>query len=225
MARSVLDGYKNLSTQEIFVRIYDEREWGTSDHPNQPFFSGDGSHNDTVVCTYVKAVEGFLGKLENRPDVVDLGCGDFFVGAQVRSLCNNYIACDIVPKLINYNRDKFSHLNVEFRVLDLTTEDLPDGEIVFIRQVFQHLSNAQILQTLPKIVSKYRYLVLTEHLPENSNFMPNRDKAPGLDTRKRIKSGVVLTSPPFNLNAKDEQELCRIKHSSGLVSTMLYRFW
>jgi hypothetical protein len=144
---------------------------------------------------------------DNRPNVVDLGCGDFHIGAQIRGLCGAYAACDIV----------------DFSVIDLTTDILPGGDIVFIRQVLQHLSNDQIIKALPRIASTYKYLILTEHLPAAKTFIANLDKPTGPDNRLGQNSGIVLTKPPFNLAVKEEKVICETMEGGGVIRTWLYR--
>lgn len=215
--------HKHPSTHQIFTRIYADGTWGESSDPTQKFFSGSGSHDPVIVETYIKAIQKFLSSFENEPDVVDLGCGDFFVGSRVRPLCDTYVACDIVESLINFNKEKYKNQNVDFRVLDITKDKLPEGDIVFVRQVFQHLSNKQINRALPKIVLKYKYRVLTEHLPATDSFIHNLDKPPGPDTRLGLNSGVVLTSAPFNLEVKETSCLCEAAEQGGIIKTYLYR--
>jgi SAM-dependent methyltransferase len=219
--KKVLEEYRSLSTQEAFTRIYEKGLWGKSGDSLQPFFSGLGSHDQTIVSTYIKSVQVFLSTFAEKPNVVDLGCGDFFVGSKIRPLCGNYIACDIVPKLIEFNKEKYKALSVDFRVLDLTSDELPNGDIVIVRQVLQHLSNEQILCGLPKISSKYKYLILTEHLPAVKDFEHNLDKPAGPDIRASIASGIVLTSPPFNLKPKSERELCQADAAGEIIPTII----
>ncbi len=216
--------YTNLSTQQVFARIYEVGAWGRSQDPSQPYFSGTGSHDDAVVSTYVEAVQSFLASFTRKPDVVDLGCGDFSVGSRLRHHCGSYTACDVVPGLIDFNRQKFADLAVDFRVLDLITDALPDGEVVFIRQVLQHLSNEHIKLALPKLRLKYRYLVVTEHLPRDQHFKPNRDKPLGPNIRTDVGSGIVLSRPPFRLKSIRESTLCRALVSDGVIVTTLYQF-
>lgn len=135
--------HKNPSTHQIFTKIYEDGIWGESNDPTQKFFSGSGSHDPVIVETYIKAIQKFLSSFENKPDVVDLGCEDFFVGSCVRPLCDTYVTCDIVEPLINFNKEKYKNMNVDFKTLDLTKDELPKGDIVFIRQVLQNLSNKQ----------------------------------------------------------------------------------
>ena len=217
-----LKAFAGLPTKAVFTKIYEEGTWGASDDPGQRFFSGSGSRDDAVVRTYVDAVARFLRSLGRKPDVVDLGCGDFRVGSQLRALCARYVACDIVEPLIAFNARKYEDLDVDFRTLDLTTDALPPGDVVFVRQVLQHLSNAEIARAVRKIPAVYRYLVLTEHVPHDP-FAPNRDKASGPDNRLAIHSGIVLTSPPFDLEAAEASTLCEVEEWGGIIRTIAYR--
>ena len=94
--------YEGRSVEEIFLAIYGERKWGTKS--DSDFSSGSGSHIQSVVSSYVNAVRGFLESLPCPPSVVDLGCGDFNVGKQLRPYCGRYVACDVVPALIQRNK-------------------------------------------------------------------------------------------------------------------------
>jgi len=197
------------SPQQVFSYIYKRKMWG-NDGQASDFFSGPGSHNPQVVGEYIKAVSQFLETLPKKPNVVDLGCGDFNVGKQLRRFCDEYIACDVVPELIERNKKVFHDLNVDFRCLDMIEENLPVGDVVFIRQVFQHLSNEQILKVANKLY-QYKFLILSESLPKD-DFTPNIDKAVGGHTRidGDIKSGIILTVPPFNLLLKSERIICTV---------------
>src|ERR1039457_761942 len=215
--------FRTLSVKEAFTKIYTDALWGKSTTARDDFFSGSGSNQPHIVATYISAVDTFLKSLDNKPRVVDLGCGDFSVGSQIRSLCGPYIACDVVEPLIERNKDKYRGLDVDFRAVDITADELPDGDVVFIRQVFQHLSNELIIKALPIISSKYRYLLLTEHVPSSPTFIPNIDKPTGPDTRLANASGVVLTSPPFNLKVRRAEVLCEALEAGSIIQTHLYQ--
>jgi hypothetical protein len=213
---------RGLTIQEIFTRIYTERIWGQSTDPSDKYYSGTGSRDDTIVQPYIDSVSRFLRSFEVKPNVVDVGCGDFFVGSQLRALCGSYIACDIVAPLIDFNKEKYKSLNVDFRVLDLTKDELPHGDILFIRQVLQHLSNKQIKRALPGIAGKFKYLIVTEHLPASESFTHNLDIPGGALFRLPIQSGVVVTSSPFNLSVKGQRTLCQGEEAGGIIKTTLY---
>lgn len=216
-----LAAYRGLSAADVFAHIYDTQAWGRH-HEDSPFCSGPGSHEAGIVGTYVAAVRYYLRELGLNPDAVDLGCGDFNIGRQLHDACGAYIACDIVQALIEFNRKHFAALDVDFRVLDLVCDELPVGDVVFIRQVLQHLSNEHIAQALPQIQRSFRHLVLTEHLPANTNFTPNRNKPAGPDIRLHLNSGVVLTEPPFSLRVRSERELCEVPQFGGVIRTTAY---
>ena len=207
---------------EVFGQVYSSKAWGDPDDPASPFFSGPGSREQALVAGYVAAVGDFLKSL-GKPDVVDLGCGDFKVGAQLRPFCGRYTACDVVPDLIAFNRKTYRNLDVDFRVVDIVGDPLPEGDVVFVRQVLQHLSNAAIAKAIAKIAARYKYLVLTEHVPAQAGFVPNVDIVSGAGTRLNIGSGVVLTKGPFNLQAADERILFESGQFGGTIRTTAFR--
>ena len=51
----------------------------------------------------------------------------------------------------------------------------------------------------------------------------NLDKASGPDNRLDIHSGIVLTSPPFNLAPIESKILCQVEEWGGIIRTLLYR--
>jgi hypothetical protein len=215
--------YNHLSTEQIFTKIYESGAWGKSKDPGGRFYSGSGSRRDDEVAAYVQSVTTFLRSFAVKPDVVDLGCGDFTVGSQVRFFCNRYVACDVVPSLIAFNKARFQDLGVEFKALDLIEDELPLGDIAFVRQVLQHLSNDQISKFIARASLSYKFLVVTEHLPSHTEFKHNMDKFAGPGTRMGYDSAVVLTSPPFNLHPQMEKQLCRVNSiDTGVLVTTLY---
>jgi hypothetical protein len=91
-----------------------------------------------------------------------------------------------------------------------------------LRQVLQHLSNAQIATIVPKLY-RYHWLIVSEHLPSSGRFTANRDKPIGPGIRERFGSGVVLTKPPFTLRTLEERTLCLVPETSGVIRTVAYR--
>ena len=129
--------FLNCKTDEIFAKIYNDKIWCPDDlKKNYQYYSGIGSHHNEFVKCYTENVKLFLNRFSSKPDVVDLGCGDFAIGSILRKNCNNYIAVDIYDQLINNNKKIYKDLNVDFRTLDITKDNLPKGEVCFLRQVF-----------------------------------------------------------------------------------------
>jgi SAM-dependent methyltransferase len=218
--RQVDAAYSGENANEVFSNIYENGIWGRK--PGTDFFSGGGSHDPELVEPYVKAVVVFLSSLSPKPSVVDLGCGDFNVGNQIRDYCGRYTACDVVPALINHNQKRFSDRDVDFRCLDAASDDLPEGDIVVLRQVLQHLSNDNISKVIRKL-AKYRFLVLSESLPLQANFAPNLEKQTGPGMRVTNRSGVVVTEPPFSLSFIAEQHICSITNQATRIQTTVYQ--
>lgn len=207
-------------TKAVMEQIYEKKLWGDN---KTAFYSGLGSHHPDLVQAYVKVVSTFLSSLESPLVVCDLGCGDFNVGKQLVPYTKRYIAVDIVAELIEFNKENFKDERVTFHCLDLALDKLPKGECAIIRQVLQHLSNAEVTGIVNKLKA-FKYIILTEHIPEG-NFEPNKDQISGQGIRLKKQSGIDLLKPPFNLSVQEEQTLLSIalKDHPGVIVTKLYR--
>lgn len=184
----------NRSTREVFSEIYATGLWGGS---RGEFCSGSGSTLE-MTRDYCTTVRTFIEE-HGIKSVLDLGCGDFAVGRnlQVDGVC--YLGADIVPSLIQRNQQEFGSETTQFRCIDIIAQPLPEAELCLIRQVFQHLSNSQIVAVLEKL-KEFRYVIVTEHYPAHiEDSVPNHDKPHGGDTRIVDNSAVFLDHPPFNL--------------------------
>lgn len=208
------------SPQEIFSDIYRNKSWDDYG-ATRPFFSGFGSHAQPTVDAYVQALKPVLERFPGAR-VTDLGCGDFNIGKQIRPLCGPYIACDVVPDLIEHNKREFAGLNVDFRCLDITSDELPAGDIAIVRQVLQHLNNSQI-ERFVKQIDGYKILIVTEHIPSGA-FEPNLNKATGSGIRLHgiRPSGVVLHQAPFNLRYQHMMVLADAPDGKDLIRTTAY---
>ena len=206
-------------TKDAMEQVYEKKLWGGN---TSVFYSGEGSHLPEIVTPYIAVVSDFLQSFENPLIVCDLGCGDFNIGKELVKYSKKYIAIDIVEKLIEHNKKQFSANHLEFHCLDIATADLPKGDCAIIRQVLQHLSNAEVQNIVGKLVD-FKYVILTEHLPEG-DFIPNKDIISGQGIRLKKQSGINLMATPFHFNAKEEKELLSIdlKNGKGRLVTTLY---
>ena len=185
------------SSKDVFSEIYEKNLWGGK---VGTFYSGS-EISDIPAGLYIDVVRNFMRDREVR-SVVDLGCGDFKIGRQISEACESYVGVDVVPALIEHLRDEYSSSRVSFACLDASLDDLPSGDLCLIRQVLQHLSNEQISRILKKL-STFKYLIVTEHYPNDSNFRSfNMDKVHGRDTRLDYGSAVYLQNPPFNVGSQ-----------------------
>ena len=212
--RQILCGME--TNEAIFSAVYRHRMWGGG---RVDYYSGHGSHRESISRPYVTAVSTFLG---SRPKLsaVDLGCGDFTVGSQLRELCDRYVACDVVASLIERNRTIYNDIEVDFRHLDIAHDDLPPGDVVFLREVLQHLDNNSIKSVVDRL-PQYRYAVITELVP-NTAFVPNVDKAAGFDVRLKYGSGIDVTAPPFSLRFAESTVLLEQDFEGAVSRVVLY---
>lgn len=206
-------------TKDAMEQIYSQKLWGGSVFD---FYSGEGSHNSELVLPYLDVVISFLNSFENPITVCDLGCGDFNIGKEFVSHSKKYHAVDIAENLIERNREKFKADNLTFHCLNIATDDLPSGDCVIIRQVLQHLSNAEVKQVVDKL-SNYNYVILTEHLPLG-DFEANKDIISGQGIRLKKQSGINLLEAPFNIQVKSTKQLLSIelKEGKGVIDTTLF---
>ena len=206
-------------TKDAMKQIYEEHLWGGTAFD---FYSGEGSHNPEIVTPYINAVSSFLNSHNSSLIVCDLGCGDFNIGKHLISYTKKYIALDIVEALIQRNKLKFKAAHLEFQCLDIATDTLPGADCIILRQVLQHLSNAEI-QNIVKQLKLYKYLILTEHLP-TGNFEANIDIISGQGIRLKHNSGVDLLESPFHLKVQNQTILNTVilDDKKGQIVTTLF---
>jgi SAM-dependent methyltransferase len=182
------------SVADTFTEIYRKNLWGGS---SGEFFSGRGSRG-VYAQNYAGAIRNFIGENQIR-SVVDLGCGDFQVASMFVDESFQYTGCDVVAELVEHLGRTFGSDTVKFKCVNIVTDELPPGDLCLIRQVLQHLSNAEIKQILGKC-GQFRYLIVTEHYPAPAlELTPNLDIPHGPEMRLHYNSAVALDKPPFDL--------------------------
>ena len=197
-AKAAVRNWRNrrLTAQQVFTRVYAEKIWGQGE---ENFYSGLGS-NPEAAKPYTDFVTKFIAD-NNIRCVVDLGCGDFRVGRMIAASGVNYIGTDVVQPLIDENNKRFHSDHVRFDCLDIALDDLPDGELCLIREVFQHISNAQISLVLAKL-KKYHHVLFTDVQPENiGDFRINKDKVHRDTSRIVHHACLSLDAPPFSIKS------------------------
>jgi SAM-dependent methyltransferase len=204
--RSALD--QRERRRRTFQSIYNRGVWGKDETTR--FFSGVGS-NPAAAEFYVGQMAALLerhAKELGRPlTIVDLGCGDFRIGKALveRLPALTYIGCDIVPELIAYNAARYTSARVRFQTLDAVCDPLPEGDVCLVRQVFQHLTNNDILSVLTHM--PYPCAYVSEGQPVRRIGPVNPDKVVGasvrFDWRTGRGRGVELNQPPFDLPSQE----------------------
>jgi SAM-dependent methyltransferase len=207
-------------TKDAMEQVYEMKLWGGN---TSNFYSGAGSHDPEMVHPYVAILISFLISFKSPLTVCDLGCGDFNVGKELIKYTKKYVAVDIVADLISYNKEKFKEENLEFHCLDIAVDDLPSGDCALLKQVLQHLSNAEVQRIVNKLTD-FKYVILTEHVPYG-DFTPNKDIISGQGIRLKKQSGLNVLAQPFNFKVKEQKQLLSVilNDYKGVITTTLYK--
>jgi len=215
--------YAGLAPAEVFSQIYDNADWGQDG--TGPFCSGHGSRG-SFAYQYARAVEGVLAERADIRVVLDVGCGDFQVARAIDFGDRDYLGMDCVPALIEYNNRVYGYgytdspTLVSFRCRDAIEEAWPHADLVLIRQVLQHLTNAQIARVLEK-TKAYKYVLITEDVYVGPGMVPNVDvPCASPTTRWFDKSGVYIDLPPWSMGGSVVLEV-EANESAAVRSTLI----
>jgi hypothetical protein len=91
--------------------------------------------------------------------IIDCGCADHHWLSKMDWTGIDYLGIDIVPELIEQNKKNFPDKN--FQVGNIVNE-IPTGDIIFIRDVFTHLKLEDCLQVVENVKrSGSKYLMIS----------------------------------------------------------------
>jgi hypothetical protein len=222
--RAWLDSTRDAEV--VFTEIYRKNIWGGE---FGTICSGGGSHESAVSGAYFSLMRSQAEAHGYASAVfVDLGCGDMAIGRELIPLCRTFVGVDVVGFVLELHRQELGADNVRFVRADIVADELPDGDVCFVRQVFQHLSNRQIAAVLPKL-RKYRYVYITEHIPSSQEWVPNLDKRHGAGIRLAAASGIDLTAAPFGIDPDEIGIVLDVaclasggSGDAGVIRTVLY---
>jgi SAM-dependent methyltransferase len=195
---------KGVPLEQTFTEIYESGVWARESGVR--YHSGPGSLPD-VTKPYEDFVAAYLDRKPAIATLVDIGCGDFQVSNRILQRLSRpvrYHGCDIAANVVAYNQQQFGHAGkISFHQLNVATDPLPAGDIVTIREVFQHLSNETILAALSNLRRSFTHAIVTESIYARP-AAPNLDIVSGYRTRDGLKSGVYLDLAPFSLRIVEQ---------------------
>lgn len=146
-----------------FSNIYNNNLWGS-----QESVSGRGS-----ILEETEEIRKKIPTILDEYDInslLDVPCGDFNWMKHVDLKNINYIGGDIVPDIIKKNKVKYEAPNKIFRIIDITTDELPRADLVLCRDCFVHLSYKDIFSALQNIKkSGSKYLLTTSFINRMRN--------------------------------------------------------
>jgi len=168
---------------EVFTNIYKNNVWENG--------SGGGSYEKNTV-DYRAFLQQFM-KDNNIKTVVDLGCGDWQMNKLMDWSGINYLGVDCVHFLMNENVQRFGKEGIAFETADITSFDVPTCDLLLIKDVFIHWTNAEIIRFFKKQIPA-KYILVTNDNRVNGEHKDNA--APGQ------YRDVDITQPPFNIAAE-----------------------
>jgi len=113
--------------------------------------------------------------------VVDVGCGDWQFSRHMDWSGVDYTGTDASDVVLENTRN-FSQPGVRFVHADATRDALPCADLLLVKDVLQHWSNANITAFLPQL-QKFRYALITGSFPPYALGHINRDMPAGANFR------------------------------------------
>ena len=104
---------------------------------------------------------------------------------------------DVSPVVVARNRDSYAGQDFEF-ILDDPAKMVGQYDLITVRQVLQHNSNADVQRILARLRGRSRYLVIADAVARQPK-VKNIDIATGGWTRIPLRSGVFVDAEPFNV--------------------------
>jgi hypothetical protein len=138
-----------------------------------------GAGSTTWYTEIIRAsLPGFLKK-HNIKSMLDAPCGHFEWMSKIQFPENfDYLGADIHPDLVERNNKKFGN---KFTVLDITEDDLPSKELLFVRDCLFHFDDALKLKFFRNFLrNDFKYILTSHHPrhPQNINLWRIEDFTP-----------------------------------------------
>ena len=179
---------ESAARRNEFEQIYAKGTWASDIQGKGT--SGGGSTLDATKV-YRVFLQDFLAKQRIR-SVVDAGCGDWEFSQAIDWTGIDYLGLDIVPSVIAENRRRFGAGKVRFAVADIVRDELPPADLLVVKDVLQHLSNADIARFLAQL-PRYRHVLLV------NDVLPDSLSAEPADIPTGRYRRLDPTRPPFSL--------------------------
>ena len=201
--------YRSRRMKSIFIEHYQSRVAS-----GEESLSGSGSSLGQTIEIRMRIP--VLVREFNASSMLDAPCGDFHWLKEVELELQRYVGVDIVPDIIRMNQQRYGNHIRQFRLLDITKDELPRSDIILCRECLGHFSFKKMVATLRNFKrSESSYLLTTTY--------PQRDK------NRDILTGhwrpINLELPPFDFPTpiKMINEKCTEEEGGGSDKSL--GFW
>ena len=169
--------------RQVFTAFFQEHTRAGSES-----VSGHGSS-----CSQTKEIRRVLPELLTQLGVhtlLDAPCGDFNWMQHLLLGIEKYIGVDIVPEVIERNKNKHARNGRDFVLANIATDKLPSSDLILCRDFLVHLPHREVLRALSNFKKNgAQYLLMT-------TFTGNRDNP---DIALGEWRPINFCKPPFNL--------------------------
>lgn len=166
MPGNMLNWFKKkfLSKNEkVFYSIYESNIWKGNES-----VSGPGSDLDQVAFL-IPALQEVLSDLKVK-SFLDLPCGDFNWMKMVDLKGIEYLGGDLVKPIIKRNEELYESPHIQFKVIDITKDELNQVDLILVRDCLVHLSFQDIFKAINNVLkSDSTYLMSTSFVELSSN--------------------------------------------------------
>ena len=173
----------------VFSKIYEDGIWGGD--------SGLGS-SPSNAAEYINLLQSYIDDPRVHT-IVDLGCGDWRIMSQITiPKGKTYIGYDVVPKLIEANKQKYAKLNVHFYAIkdlhELKSKNVK-ADLLVVKDVMQHWPNSEVSYFIKDILPNFKLALITN----GYSSTPSTGSKLNGDIKLGHYRPLDLTGSPFNL--------------------------
>ncbi len=171
-----------------FTAVHDENLWGSGE-----LRSGWGSERGTASVIVAETAIEMAVVSHGVRSIHDIPCGDFNWMPELLARLEPvaYRGFDIVKPVLARNKDRAPRF--EFRVLDITTTVPPAADLIFCKDLLNHLSDEDVKRAIENIRRSGSTFLLASN---NVGF----ENAPLADAPGASRH-LDITAPPFRYRA------------------------
>ena len=138
--------------------------------------SGAGS-DPRWTLAYRGLLETFV-EMNGVRSIVDVGCGDWQFSRFLNLDGVDYLGLDVVDAVVARNTARFARPGVRFELMPAELSRVPSADLLIVKDVLQHLPNADILRFRDELFPRYASCLVTNSY-EKMHAELNTDVAPG----------------------------------------------
>ncbi len=152
-------GVLGAEPESVFAAVYRHNLWGNPESRSGWGSTLTGANGTEAIRT---GIEEIIKQLEVS-SIVDVPCGDLNWLRSVDLGDAEYLGVDVVPDLIEHNRETYGTDRMRFACEDLTVWVPPAVDLVIVRDLLIHLTNEQALAALANVVASGARLLLVSN--------------------------------------------------------------